>query len=101
MRCKRCKMECLESELVDGYCSECRENYKNDVVELHHTKNSVSEGLKVWYIIILIVGVLGTTFCFTFNIAYAIAILCLTLFLATIINGFAEIIQLLEDIKNK
>ena len=32
MECLKCKKECLESELIDGICKECKTKTKNDIV---------------------------------------------------------------------
>lgn len=32
MKCKKCKKECLESELTDGICKECMSKSKNNVI---------------------------------------------------------------------
>lgn len=42
MTCKKCKKECLESELKSGYCSECFKEYSGDINKLKINNNSVS-----------------------------------------------------------
>jgi hypothetical protein len=96
-------MECLESELVDGYCSECRENCKNNIGELQYVENKVANRLKIWELLFFFVGILSFVILMVLNIGviYAIVSLCSSIFFSTLLGGFAEVIQLLEDIKNK
>ena len=41
MKCEKCKKECSESELIEGYCYECRNKYKDD--EYNKNNSELSE----------------------------------------------------------
>lgn len=101
MRCKRCKMECADNELIDGYCEVCRDIIKSEAVRSKYIVNALSKRLTIIEILFVLIGVGLTTFCFTFNIIYGIISLCISVFIVAILSSLSEIIQLLEDIKNK
>lgn len=101
MRCKRCKMECSENELVNGLCETCQEFAKNESSK-KRIINKVADNLGLWKILFWLIGLLACIYLISVNlIAYGIIALVSNIFIATLLGGFAEIIQLLEDIKNK
>lgn len=103
MKCKRCKKECLESELTNGFCSECYKKYGNDVTELKNIKNPIARYFETWTTCCIIVGIILVIiavieeygFLTILGIASSVAVI------AMLLRAIAEIIQLLEDIKNK
>lgn len=110
MQCKKCKKECMESELTNGYCYECYQKYKNDVIELKNIENPIATAIKKASTIIKIFGYIGTAillfaliYIYGFFIGFISALIeAFIIFVITILlDGFAEIIQLLENIKNK
>lgn len=110
MQCKKCKKECMESELTNGYCYECYQKYKNDVIELKNIENSIATAIKKASTIIKIIGYIVTSillFALIYTYGFFIGIIsalieAFIIFITTILlDGFAEIIQLLENIKNK
>lgn len=110
MQCKKCKNECMESELTNGYCYECSQKYKDDIAELKNTENPISTKIKTASSIIKIIGYIGTIivllaliFAYGFLIGITGGILeAFVIFITTtLLDGFAEIIQLLQNIKDK
>lgn len=110
MQCKKCRKECMESELINGCCNDCWEKYKNNPSELKNVKNYTAAVIKRASTIIRIIGYLATvilffaiTSAYNFLIALAFAITeAFAIFIITILlDGFAEIIQLLENLNNK
>lgn len=110
MKCKRCKKECMESELNNGYCYECYQKYKDDITELKNVNNEVADTIKKISKIIKILGYLGSVillfvyiyvFSFLSGIIFTILEVFTIIVATTLLDGFAEIIQLLENIKNK
>lgn len=103
MECKKCKKECIESELKQGYCLDCFERYNGNIEKLKNTENSTAKFFKVVSIAIIILGIILGIIAFTANFGIFIALTCsfsLIIFSVFLI-AIAEIIQLLEDIKNK
>lgn len=103
MRCKRCKKECMESELTDGYCFECYSKYKNNITELKNIKNSVAEYFKKWSICCIVFGIILIIIAIIENYGFLIilSIVATVAVVTTLLRAVSEIIQLLEDIKNK
>ena len=110
MNCKKCKKECMESELTNGYCYECYQKYKNNIVELKNIENPIATTIKKASTVLKIIGYIGTAILlFALIYTYGFLIGCISalievfiVFVTTILlDGFAEIIQLLDNIKNK
>lgn len=103
MQCKKCKKECLESELKNGYCSECFKKYSGDIDKLKITNNSISKFFRVGSVMIIILGIFLGIISFSANYGIFISLSCaFTMFVfSAFLIAIAEIIQLLEDIKNK
>lgn len=110
MQCKKCKKECMESELTNGYCYECYQKYKNDVIELKNVENHVATTIKRASTIIKIIGYIGTvillfafiyTYGFFIGFTFALIEVFIIFITSILLDGFSEIIQLLENIKNK
>lgn len=98
---KQCKNCCRniteeESKLYNGYCQKCYED-SNDNCE-----NGVASKIKSIAILIGVIGIICAFFViFSSNIILAVIIAVISIVIAIFIFGYGEIIQLLEDIKNK
>lgn len=103
MECKKCKKECLETELKDGFCDDCYKKYNGNIIKLKTSKNAVAQYLKNWAIASIIVGALLGIIDFVANGSFLLLICIILGFLVTagLLRACSEIIQLLEDIKNK
>ncbi len=101
MECKKCKKECMENELFNGFCNECRKKY--NIKELNNIENPIAKYFKIWCFIAIIVGILLGIICIFANYGIFISLLCISasLALSSFLRAIAEIIQLLENIKNK
>lgn len=110
MQCKKCKKECMESELTNCYCQTCWEKYKDNPTELKNIKNPTATTIRNLSTFVRIIGCIVTAI-LLFVIAYSYDIIIalivaivevFTLFVvAILLDGFAEIIQLLENLNNK
>lgn len=102
MNCVKCKKNCLESELVDGLCYECRNKYKNSSGALEGN-NLVAQAFKIWCFAALIVGIILSIILFANDYGILLTVICISasLVVFAFLRAIAEIIQLLEDIKNK
>ena len=96
MECKKCKKECLETELKDGFCGDCYNKYNGNITKLKTSKNAGA-------IASIIVGSLLGIIDFVANGSFLLLICIILGFLVTagLLRACSEIIQLLEDIKNK
>lgn len=103
MTCKKCKKECLESELKNGYCSECFKEYSGDINKLKINNNSVSIFFRISSIVVIILGIFLGIIAFATSYGIFISLSCVfAMFIFSVfLIAIAEIIQLLEDIKNK
>lgn len=103
MECKKCKKECMESELIDGFCSNCIEKYKNNKEELNKIENRIGKKLRIVSIVIVVLFVFYGLILIIVDkdTILAISLIISSLFLGFFTRALAEIIQLLEDIKNK
>ena len=103
MECKKCRKECMESELTNGFCNECIEKYGNNTTKLRNTLNPIADMLKKWFISIIVAGLILGIIIFIYSTEIVGALVCViaSLPIAFLIRALAEIIQLLEDIKNK
>ena len=108
MQCKQCKRECLESELRNGVCNECfKKNLSSvkgsDDTPRRNIENAIAQEFKIWALIILIVGIISAVISFAVSENIVIALITLGSFyiIWMALRAIAEIIQLLEDIKNK
>lgn len=103
MECKRCRKICIESELKEGFCLECYETFKGNISVLKIKDNSVAKFFKIISIVIIILGVLLGIIAFATNFGIFIALTCAfsLIIFSVFLIAIAEIIQLLEDIKNK
>ncbi len=125
LKCKKCG-EDIQGYAFMGYCEKCfdkyenskiekLESYKPNVKEINNNKtidNEVSDKFTLFVIITKALGYLLSVISF-FVIMFATngniliglligAIICIiTLLLSLFLEGFAEVLQLLEDIKNK
>lgn len=110
MQCKKCKKECMESELTNGYCYNCYQDCKGNIEELKTITNETASKIKKTSNVIKILGYIGSLillflyiYIYNFTTGLIAGILtAFSIFITTILlDGFAEIIQLLENIKNK
>lgn len=103
MQCKKCKKNCMESELVNGYCLDCLQKYKNNKEELKNTENKFGKTLRIASIVIVLLFVFYGLILIIAdkNTILAISLIISSVFLGFFIRALSEIIQLLEDIKNK
>ena len=103
MECKRCKKECLESELTNGYCDECLKKCNGDYKKIKNKNNTIAFILKIWCLIIVVVGFILSIIEFIYNEEILLGTIVLGSFwsISILLLSLAEIIQLLEDIKNK
>ncbi len=101
MQCKKCGKECIESELTNGYCSDCVKKYGLNSQEIHHKRNQVSYVISGFFIAVIVIGCIASIFGLMANIVSGILIFVGTFVLAISLRAVSEIIQLLEDIKNK
>lgn len=118
MKCSNCKKECMESELENGLCYECVENYKkknnisNPSITLKSQiiKNNIAQKYKsiihiMWFlgyglsIILAITGIVNDEP--WLGITIGLIGFIITSYSTLSLEAKAEIIQLLEDIKNK
>lgn len=55
MKCKRCKKECMESELTDGFCTECYGKYDNNEITKEANIQLISYIIAI--VIMIIIGI--------------------------------------------
>ena len=108
MRCKRCKMECLNEELTNGYCSTCAESFEEtennkSYSTEYESSNKIATFIEIISAIFFIIGGFAIIISIPAKFGIMLGIICFLScsFVAILLRGFAEIIQLLEDIKNK
>lgn len=103
MECKKCKKSCMDSELINGFCEECRIKYKDNTEQLYNCKNSIANSFKIWASCSIAAGIILAIICFIFSAGVAISVIWIiaALVISALLRAVAEIIQLLEDIKNK
>ena len=114
MQCKKCKKDFKEEELMNGLCFDCFEKLQQEEQQpepkLYFTddddvkvqeKNLVASIIKV---LAIVYGIISVIFLFIPNNLgnyYSFIITIAGIVSAIFTYGLAEIIQLLEDIKNK
>lgn len=101
MQCKKCGKECMEGELTNEYCSDCIEKYGINSQEIHHKKNEVASVINGFFIAVIVIGCIASAFGLLTNVISGLLIVVGTFILAISLRAVSEIIQLLEDIKNK
>lgn len=103
MLCKKCKKECIESEIIDGFCLECYNKNHGDMSKLKSIKNEMAEYFKKWAVCTIIAGIIMGVLSMiaSYGILTILTILLVSAVIGAILRAIAEIIQLLEDIKNK
>lgn len=101
MKCKKCGKECMENELVNGFCKECIDRYGENSEELRDVENRIARIIKILVGIIIVLGIICMIISFSYDIIYTVIIILSTFISALLLRAIAEIIQLLEDIKNK
>ena len=101
MKCIKCKKDCLESELENGLCYECRNKYR--IIDNVDTVNFVAQGFKIFSIIEVFIGIILSIILLVndYDIIYTIICIAASIIVFAFSRAIAEIIQLLEDIKNK
>ena len=101
MQCRKCGRECMESELTNGFCADCIKKYGATSQEIHHSENQLASIIKGFVIAIITSGCISGVIGLILNVFYGIFILVSTFIFSLAFRAIAEIIQLLEDIKNK
>lgn len=110
MQCQKCKKECMESELTNGYCYNCYQKYKDNITELKNIKNPIATKIKTASSAIKISGYIGALlllfalvyyYGFFIGIVWSISEAFIIFITTTLLDGFSEIIQLLQNIKDK
>lgn len=93
MRCTECRKEISKEEYNEnnGYCDECRPNKHNITAKI----------IKAMAILGGILGAIAGLVLLSDDEKIGMLYLIISVISAIFINGFGEIIQLLEDIKNK
>lgn len=96
-QCKSCYKDMTEevSKEYNGYCKKCYEDNNNK------GENQVASSIKSISVLFIIVGIIGTIYTFAYNILLAFIVGIMSIVISRFIFGYGEIIQLLEDIKNK
>ena len=102
MKCIKCKKDCLESELENGLCYECRNKDRYSGNNMY-TVNYVAQGFKIFSLIEILVGIVLSIILLVNDYGTIPTIICIatSLIVFAFIRAISEIIQLLEDIKNK
>ena len=108
MECKECCREITSQEAKDhdGYCKKCyslkEKNYEDeDENENVEVENKIANVIHIIGTLLVFIGPI-TGFIYTSeNTWLGIVIIISSIVTSIFIAGFAEIIQLLEDIKNK
>lgn len=121
MKCVRCKKECLNDELINGYCYDCRKylgvdeknisslKYNSDVTNEVGSKISVASSIiKYSGMVSSVIGAIVYICEFkdsAFGVVLAIVLgfigIIVSYFIGLLLDGLAEILNLLENIKNK
>lgn len=115
MNCKKCGKDYPTNELMNGICYECFIKNQNNNDTLNDFKmskieeknnfieNSVSKEFKIWAIFIIIVGIVIALLIGVYFENFILGICAFGSFYVVwmLLRAVAEIIQLLEDIKNK
>lgn len=116
MQCQKCKKEYPDEELMNGICFDCFENnqkeqsklknYKMSPIEEKHPyyqQNPIANYFKTWAVLVIIVGIFCSGYIFIHFENIILGIISFSSFAVTgsLLIAVAEIIQLLEDIKNK
>lgn len=108
-KCPNCKAPLNIDEKASGKCFSCGASFEtelttqlNDQHYIAASHNSIAKVLKVCGIIIFILGTIGSIYYIsTSSILMFIVLEASTIVSGLLFLGFSEIIQLLEDIKNK
>lgn len=103
MECKKCKKECIKSEITNGFCIECFQKYNGNISSLKKIDNNIANYFKKWSICAIVAGVILALLSIvaSYGILTILSIILITLVISAFLRAIAEIIQLLEDIKNK
>ncbi len=114
MLCKiLCKQEYPNNELMNGICYDCFENKQNEAITYKMSKieentnkfieNSIAKEFKIWAICIAIIGIFFAIIIGITSESFIGGIIAFSSFYVIwlLLRAIAEIIQLLEDIKNK
>lgn len=120
MKCVRCKKECLSDELINGYCYECRKylgvDEKNvSSLKYQDVKNDVGQKISITCLFIKYGGIALSTigalvYIYEFRDNFLDVILGIiaglfgistSYFIGLLLEALAEIINLLQNIRNK
>lgn len=110
-QCKECCRDITEDDYnaYDGYCKICYKDKEQDVDyescseynEEERKTNFIAHRIKDIAIIIIIIGIIAGIIMCTIIGGFGVLVIVGSIIPAIFIYGFGEIIQLLEDIKNK
>ena len=103
MQCKKCGKECIESELTNGFCSDCIEKYGQNSQEIYYKENHLANTYRILIGVVVLIGIILTimVLAMTGGIFYGILVVISSALMVLFFRTIAEILQLLEDIKNK
>lgn len=110
--CKECCREITKSEAEanKGFCTKCylmrKKEYSNNNISNYSNELRTNIVARIIKVIALIGGIIGVIFGFTLLDSYSSEELAFPIIIASIVSAIfvyalGEIIQLLEDIKNK
>ena len=105
--CKKCNTEIseLEDKIYIGYCENCYDDIYGKKVNSYINKNngfaSMLKIISIIIAVICIIAFIAEMVNYEIEIIAGIALIIATVAGALFVYGFGEIIQLLEDIKNK
>lgn len=103
MQCKKCGKECMESELRNGFCKDCIEKYGENSNEIHSIGNHLANTYRILIGVVILIGIILTilVLAMTGSIFAGILVIITTALMTLFFRTISEILQLLEDIKNK
>lgn len=101
-KCTNCNKKITREEYIEngGYCNQCIDE-KEQEEEKEDEGNFTANLIGTIAIISGVIGVIFGIMCIGENAEIGVGIIIASIISAIFIYGFSEIIQLLEDIKNK
>lgn len=99
MECKKCHKSCVESELNNGLCSDCIKKYNISCTIQNKTAKNYRNAS--WIISLIIIVINMIIFITLYDFIILISTFVLSIVVWFVLYTASEIIQLLEDIKNK
>ena len=101
--CKECCREISleESKQYKGYCKNCNGEKEKNEETTNNNGNKIAEAIKVTGVILCIIGVIAGISVGSSSVLESSLIIGGSIISTILMFGFGEIIQLLEDIRNK